>query len=469
MRVNMVEFEKLDVMKLRKEEKVINKKDRFKDKSFENVLNDSKNIKEQKELRKKSDEKIDIKKAKSASTETESKDVKNNTQNTNTEIEDIKVENLLAMLLAVNNTLESDSELSIEERIILEADKNFVNEAKEILNKVASKENLNGLSLEFLDSNNSLNEKIKIPVVEELEELIKEIKIVNLEIKIDRNNFDLNQMKELIVKALNEKGLSNEDIKSLNMNVEIVKDAHTAKAIDNGITINKDEVKNVNNLSQGDLDEKSNVILDQKGEVETSKLNQEKTFDMSSKEDFNEKSGESKEDDFLSKLLTEDKSVFDINLQRMKDFSNIQKIDSKISINKETINMDIKNTVLNMTKVNMKEMIVKVNPGNLGEISIKLIAEADSMKAVIKVSSKETYALISGQDIKQHLSSENIKISDVEIELYKEDTTFFNESNEFMGKDESRKNYSETSKNESMELEDEIEEEITLASLDIII
>ena len=82
-----------------------------------------------------------------------------------------------------------------------------------------------------------------------------------------------------------------------------------------------------------------------------------------------------------------------------------------------------------MSNNGLKELTVKINPGNLGEITIRLIEEDGVMKANLKANSKETTALLSQNlaDIKKQLGEQNIKIADVNIELYQEDTTFFNE------------------------------------------
>ncbi|MGL4655896.1 MAG: flagellar hook-length control protein FliK [Sarcina sp.] len=488
--MNMVEFSKIDIMKNVKEDKLKGKEKVSKDKSFENVLNDRKSIEDktkivekknvdnvsEKEVKKLSNEEKMPEKVKSNADESEQiESIDNKTDleiNEKANLEDINLEVLMALLLLASSKVEGTSE-SINQNIVdpeklmnLVNDKGFVNGVKETLNQFASEENFGKLNLdifgkEILSEGLEKISDIKLPIKETFEKILNEIKVSDAKVNLSSKDNVLNNVKSLIVKMLNEKGLSDGDIKDLNMNLKLINTANE------GSIANKDKLTNLVNqdLSNEDIQ----VIEQPKVDVTNTKMNQGNNSDSSSKESFNTKQGESKEDDFLSKLLIEDKSAFDLNLQRMKDFSSIAKVDSKVAINKETINMDIKNTVVNMTKVNMKEMVVKVNPGNLGEISIKLMAEADSMKAVIKVNSRETYALISAQDIKQHLANENIKISNVEIELYKEDTTFFSESNEFMSKDESGSNYGQSSKNEFMEFEDEVEEEITISSLDIII
>ena len=99
-----------------------------------------------------------------------------------------------------------------------------------------------------------------------------------------------------------------------------------------------------------------------------------------------------------------------------------------------------------MVTNNIKEMTVKINPGQLGEITIKVIEEGGVMKANIKASSKETYTLLSQQlgDIKKHLGEQNIKIQEVNISIYDEDATFYKDgqfsSNSFQDGSNNRQN-----------------------------
>ena len=97
-----------------------------------------------------------------------------------------------------------------------------------------------------------------------------------------------------------------------------------------------------------------------------------------------------------------------------------------------------------MSNNGLKELTVKVNPGNLGEITIKLVQEDGVMKANLKANSKETTDLLSQNlaDIKKQLGEQNIKIADVNIELYQDDTTFFKRTR--FWKDNFQKNKEET-------------------------
>lgn len=156
----------------------------------------------------------------------------------------------------------------------------------------------------------------------------------------------------------------------------------------------------------------------------------------------------SKEDKFLNSLLDDNKdnSSNKINLFASRtQFNQNQSVDTVrgLTINKATFADDLIKDVKFMSTNAVKELTVKINPGDIGEITIKLIQEDGVMKANLKANSKEATALLAQNlaDIKKQLNEQNIKIADVNVELYQEDTTFFKDQG-FAGQSsgEQRKN-----------------------------
>lgn len=142
----------------------------------------------------------------------------------------------------------------------------------------------------------------------------------------------------------------------------------------------------------------------------------------------------SKEEKFLNSLIDDNKddSLNKINLfaSRTSTIQNQGVNNTRgLTINKATFVDDLIKDVKFMNTNSLKELTVKVNPGNLGEITIKLVQEDGVIKANLKANSKDTTALISQNlsDIKKQLGEQNLKIADVNIELYQDDTTFFSE------------------------------------------
>lgn len=273
---------------------------------------------------------------------------------------------------------------------------------------------------------------------------IKEVKGINESESMEGNLSENLVIKKVLSKLLNEDKDISVDLEVLREKFNIVKENFTTKS-------NKGNIVQVESI------------------VDSDEMNIETNFNLDSKDLSQENNKEelSKEDKFLSKLISsENKNSFDLNLQRIQNFSKLTETNNEISVNKFTINSDIKNVISHMSLNNIKELIVKINPGNLGEIAVKLITEGEKMKAVINISEKETYALINSSDIKQHLSNENIKISEVEISLYKDDTSFFNEKEKFT---DERNNKNNGTKNEFIEIEEELEKEMDITSLNIMV
>ena len=168
-------------------------------------------------------------------------------------------------------------------------------------------------------------------------------------------------------------------------------------------------------------------------------------------------------------LVDEDKdsSLNKINLfaSRTQTIQN-QGVDTvkELTINKATFADDLIEDVKYMSNNGLKELTVKINPGNLGEITIKLAEEDGVMKANLKADSKETAALLAQNlaNIKNHLSEQNIKIGDVNIELYQDDTTFFSGEglDSQLSKEQQKNSDSSNSENGEINTEDSLIENI---------
>ncbi|MBS4840255.1 flagellar hook-length control protein FliK [Clostridium sp.] len=192
-----------------------------------------------------------------------------------------------------------------------------------------------------------------------------------------------------------------------------------------------------------------------KGYSQDQSSNENETNEM-----FSGKKETSKEDKFLNSLLDDNKdnSVDNkINLfaSRTQNVQGQNTVVRGLTVNKATFTQDLIQDVKYMSTNNLKELTVKVNPGNLGEITIKLIQEDGLMKANLKANSKETTALLSQNlaEIKKELGDQSIKISEVNIDLYNEDTTFFKDGgfggtlSQEQGRDENKGSSTDTSIN----------------------
>lgn len=122
-----------------------------------------------------------------------------------------------------------------------------------------------------------------------------------------------------------------------------------------------------------------------------------------------------------------------------------------------------------MVNNSIKELVVKVNPGNLGDVTIKISMAGNEVKANISTASKELYNYINSSEIKNLLNQENIRVSEVNISLYQEDTTFFREGSEFNGRGNNEKERTFNREGFSALEEGIVEEVKDLSSLDIIV
>ena len=179
-----------------------------------------------------------------------------------------------------------------------------------------------------------------------------------------------------------------------------------------------------------------------------------------------------KEEKVLNSILGEDDSSKTGKFSLFSDRTITARVDAPVEaqvVNKATVTQDVIKNVKYMVNNNVKELTVRMNPKDLGEIAIKIVQEDGIMKASIKASSKDTLSLLSQNlnDIKKYLGEQNIKIQEVNIGLYNDDTTFFKDGefeNSFFseGKDNSKK---KSSNNNGAIVNEEIEEEIKAEDL----
>ncbi|OOM79938.1 flagellar hook-length control protein FliK [Clostridium sp. BL-8] len=256
---------------------------------------------------------------------------------------------------------------------------------------------------------------------------------------------NLNSVMDNLMKLLQTDSVKDKlDTNSLSLVQNILKnindDSNTSKEVKDGI---KDLMSEISKL----IDDKQN----QNGKVLTLEDLLNKNYSQSNNENSTENESSnsnttlenkesSKEDKFLNSLATDDKTgdtTNKINLfvSRNQLIQNqdavVTETSKNLTVNKATFANDIVQDVNFMSTNGLKELTVKINPGNLGEVTISLTQEDGVMKANLKANSKDTTSLLMQNltDIKNQINDKNIKISEINIELYQEDTTFFKNGN----------------------------------------
>ncbi|RXI51023.1 hypothetical protein DP124_10620 [Clostridium tetani] len=185
----------------------------------------------------------------------------------------------------------------------------------------------------------------------------------------------------------------------------------------------------------------------------------------SSEESFNKE--ENSEENVLKNILGDkEDNKFSKTINFMNQFNKINNVENlelenveNIVVNKETLQTDVIKAVKYMEINDIKNLTVKINPKELGEMVIKITMENGKMKANITANNKEAFNLLNAnlQDITDKLQKGAVKIENFSLNLY-EDTTFF--SND---KDKSREGFKENNKNsvkENLKLENDIVEDI---------
>ncbi|MDY4721131.1 flagellar hook-length control protein FliK [Clostridium paraputrificum] len=258
----------------------------------------------------------------------------------------------------------------------------------------------------------------------------------------DKNNLkDIQSILNEFVRVLDEDIMPNldnqvlkEDLSKLENEIEVfnnILSSNIPNSDEKSVVGLKSIIKEKINAAESN----SNIVVDKEIEDEVTHIPvvEEEASDNGS--EFSKKSFDN-EEKVLNSIINdgEDKKVttkFTLMSNNISS-SNVEKVDVPKVINRANMVEDIVKSVKYMTSNNIKELVVRINPKDLGEVAIRIVQEDGIMKANLKASSKETYSILSQNlgDIKRYLGEQNIKIQQVDISLY-EDTTYFKE--EFQG------------------------------------
>ncbi|WP_315077747.1 flagellar hook-length control protein FliK [uncultured Clostridium sp.] len=363
-------------------------------------------------------------------------------------------------------------------------------DSKNIKDKVeVVNENVNDKDVNVEDKINEIEEKIDNASKDEIIEMLNSI--FNMLSSVKDENIDMKDLNSDILNSIiNNLGKENSALPKLLENLLTASESPLTNLLnsDNKDLLNKLLSKLGNKLDE-DTDV-SNKVKDLMSQISSSLENKEnktsnfntafKNFEQNANSQMNNQNIEeekvptstSDEDDFLNKLLNNNKddSVLNkINLLSSRNEINSNNVavpTESVTINKATMGDDLIKNVKLMITNSMKELTVKINPKDLGQVTISLIQENGIMKANIKANSKETFELLSQNlvEMKKAIGEQNIKVADVNVELYQEDTTFFKD--EGFGRGLAKENQKQNSNNreaseiDSIELEDDVTEDL---------
>lgn len=202
-------------------------------------------------------------------------------------------------------------------------------------------------------------------------------------------------------------------------------------------------------------------------DTETDVLSKRSNEDTSQSFNSNDGLSESikKEEKVLKSILSDDESssINKLNLfaNSFKEIKNIESAKPVPVASEANFTKDVIKSVKYMQTNGLKELVVKMNPKELGEIAIKIIQEEGILKASIKAQSKETYSLLSQnlQSLQKELENKEIKIQNIDISL-NEDSTFF-KGHEFENNSTNNEEWSFRNNSKKKESIDNLEEDIS--------
>jgi len=276
---------------------------------------------------------------------------------------------------------------------------------------------------------------------------------------------NIEDIENAINKNLCNMQLDEKDLKqSLTNILDELKNSMT-DAINETLNENGDEnllnsIKNkISNLLAKDSDKlnKEDALTSENEEISTMQntledtLNVEKSKEQSGEKESNllSEDNASKENDVLKNISGKDKTdKFSNKINFINQFTNMNKIGTEavkgaenITVNKQTFTADVIKAVKFMDVNNLKDLTVKINPKELGELVIKITMESGKMKANITANNKEAFNILNANlsDITNKLQDSNIKIDNFTLNLY-EDTTFFKDQEGSKSREESERN-----------------------------
>lgn len=296
---------------------------------------------------------------------------------------------------------------------------NFVNdELKECKNVEGLNESINNIQVIF-DSMNIDKDSLEINInnKEGLETLENTLNEIELKSNLLSNN-DKEKLNNLLEKINND---TENIIKKFDIN-----ENKSSNNIKSKPTSNSDEL-----LNSGFEDNKSYKKNDL---IKETKYRELEINSLINKKNLNQSSGLDKNDLQISKLedILNKGSIGNLNTNNILDNENTYNLnDSSVKeIRKTFISEDIIKTVNYLKRSGNEEIKIKINPIELGEMTIKLVKHGDENSLSITVSKNNIFDLVNKNinDITKHLNDMNIKVKDVSININSENQNVFSDN-----------------------------------------
>lgn len=223
--------------------------------------------------------------------------------------------------------------------------------------------------------------------------------------------------------------LNNNDMKEIinNINYLINEGRNNSNKINESLNSLIDKIKNqIKDLDQSSQEDSIYENLDTVGILNQSKI-----------DEYKSSKGTSNDIEYLENIVSADDNSYINSFVGINEFNTVYRNSTSndipqpvTEIRQEFITEDIIKSVKYMKNSDLEELNVKLNPRNLGEISIKLSKNKEHSNLLITVDDNNILDLVNKniEDIKKHLNDTDINIKDIVINVKSENENLFSDN-----------------------------------------
>ena len=223
--------------------------------------------------------------------------------------------------------------------------------------------------------------------------------------------------------------LNNNDMKEIinNINYLINEGRNNSNKINESLNSLIDKIKNqIKDLDKSSQEDSMYENLDTVGILNQSKI-----------DEYKSSKGTSNDIDYLENIVSADDNSYINSFVGINEFNTVYRNSTSndipqpvTEIRQEFITEDIIKSVKYMKNSDLEELNVKLNPRNLGEISIKLSKNKEHSNLLITVDDNNILDLVNKniEDIKKHLNDTDLNIKDIVINVKSENENLFSDN-----------------------------------------
>lgn len=223
--------------------------------------------------------------------------------------------------------------------------------------------------------------------------------------------------------------LNNNDMKEIinNINYLINEGRNNSNKINESLNSLIDKIKNqIKDLDKSSQEDSMYENLDTVGILNQSKI-----------DEYKSSKGTSNDIEYLENIVSAYDNSYINSFVGINEFNTVYRNSTSndipqpvTEIRQEFITEDIIKSVKYMKNSDLEELNVKLNPRNLGEISIKLSKNKEHSNLLITVDDNNILDLVNKniEDIKKHLNDTDINIKDIVINVKSENENLFSDN-----------------------------------------